>query len=148
MENYLITKNTVAILKKNNKTIIFDVEKTRVINKNINKVLENNCNFYGSSLTGRKNCAKNILNIHYKVPIIIENNIILLQLNSIKEYECLFIVLNKIVDYKNFEKSLKIICVNNYVFINKISRYSFEKILINSIKLNNILKWRKSTNFV
>jgi len=57
-------------------------------------------------------------------------------------------VLNKIVDYKLENQKLKIICINKQVFLINISKNSFEKMLINSIKLNNILKWQKSENFV
>lgn len=148
MENYIITNNTVAVLKKKNKTIIYDVDNVRVINKNIKRILEYNCNFYGSSLNGRKKCAEKLLNIHYKIPIIIDNNIILLQLSGIKNDECLFLILNKIIDYKYLNNNLSIFCVNNHLFNCVISKNSFEKILINSIKLNNILKWRKNANFV
>lgn len=148
MENYIINNNTVAILKKDNQTIIFDVEKTRVINKNVKKVLEQNCNLYGSTLLGRKKFAEKILSIHYKIPIVIAQNIILVQLNGIKEENCLFIVLNKIIDYKYINNNLKILCINNQIFNNKISKSSFEKMIINSIKLENVLKWRKNLNFV
>lgn len=148
MENYIINNKTVAILKKKNKTVIYDVEKVRVINKNINKVLEDNCNFYGSSLSGRKKSAKNILNIKYKAPLIITNNVILLQINNIRNEECLFLVLNKIIDYKYEGENLKILCVNKLIFKLNISKSSFEKMLIKAIKLDNILKWKKSLNFV
>ena len=148
MENYIINNKTIAILKNKNKTIIFDVEKTRIINKNIKKVLDYNCNFYGSSLNGRKKCAKNLLNIHYKIPIIIDKNIILIQLNALRSDECLFIVLNKIIDYKYINKKLKILCINSQIFNTNISKQSFEKMIINSIKLENNLKWRKNLNFV
>jgi len=148
VENYIINNNTIAILKRNNTTIIFDVKKTRVINKNIKKILDYNCNFYGSSLNGRKQSAGKLLKIHYKVPIVINKNIILLQLNGIKDKECLFIVLNKIIDYKYLNKNLHILCTNNQIFNSNISKNSFEKMLVNSIKLNNILKWQKISNFV
>ena len=148
MENYIINNKTIAILKNNNKTIIYDVDNIRVINKNIKRVLDENCSFYGSSLSGRKKSAKNILNIHYKVPIIVKEDVILLQVSNIRNKECLFLVLNKIVDYKLENQKLKIICINKQVFLINISKNSFEKMLINSIKLNNILKWQKSENFV
>ena len=148
MENYIINNKTIAILKNNNKTIIYDVDNIRVINKNIKRILDENCSFYGSSLSGRKKSAKNILNIHYKVPIIVKEDVILLQVNNIRNKECLFLVLNKIVDYKLENQKLKIICINKQVFLINISKNSFEKMLINSIKLNNILKWQKSENFV
>ena len=148
MENYIINNKTVAILKKGNKTIVFDVEKTRIINKSIKKILDYNCNFYGSTLIGRKKCAQKLLNIHYKIPIIIDKNMILLQLNGIKNDECLFISLNKIINYSYVNKNLKIFCINGQILNTKISKNSFEKMLINSIKLNNILKWQKNVNFV
>ncbi|MBQ8901710.1 MAG: competence protein ComK [Bacilli bacterium] len=148
MENYIINNKTIAILKNNNKTIIYDVDNIRVINKNIKRILDENCSFYGSSLSGRKKSAKNILNIHYKVPVVVKEDVILLQVNNIRNKECLFLVLNKIVDYKLENQKLKIICINKQVFLINISKNSFEKMLINSIKLNNILKWQKSENFV
>lgn len=148
MENYIINNKTIAILKNNNKTIIYDVDNIRVINKNIKRILDENCSFYGSSLSGRKKSAKNILNIHYKVPVVVKEDVILLQVNNIRKKECLFLVLNKIVDYKLENQKLKIICINKQVFLINISKNSFEKMLINSIKLNNILKWQKSENFV
>ncbi|MBQ7031996.1 MAG: competence protein ComK [Bacilli bacterium] len=148
MENYIINNKTIAILKNNNKTIIYDVDNIRVINKNIKRILDENCSFYGSSLSGRKKSAKNILNIHYKVPVVVKEDVILLQVNNIRNKECLFLVLNKIVDYKLENQKLKIICINKQVFLINISKNSFEKMLINSIKLNNILKWQKCENFV
>ena len=148
MENYIINNKTVAIRKKNKKTIIYDVDNIRVINKNIKKVLEHNCNIYGSDLSGRKKSAKSLLNIYYKVPIIINKNLILIQINNIRNDECLFLVLNKIVDYNYYDNLLRVFCVNNIKFNIKISKNSFDKLLINAIKLNNILKWQKSTNFV
>jgi len=58
VENYIINNKTIAILKNNNKTIIYDVDNIRVINKNIKRILDENCSFYGSSLSGRKKSAK------------------------------------------------------------------------------------------
>lgn len=148
MENYIINNKTIAVLKKNNKTILYDVDNIRIINKNIKKVLDENCSFYGSSMVGRKKSAKTLLNVHYKVPIIIKEDVILLQVNNIRDKECLFLVLSKIVDYKFESQKLKILCINNQIFWLNISKNSFEKMLINSIKLNNILKWQKNANFV
>ena len=150
MNSYIITEKTIALKKLANKTIIYDVEKVKVINKNIKKILEDNCNFYGSSLNGRIKCVQKLLKIKYKVPIIVSEskNYILLQLNSLRDNECLFIMINKIVDYLEKDKNIQIVCVNNLVFDSKISKYSFEKMLLNSFKLNNILKWRKIVNYL
>ena len=150
MENYLITKDTVAILKKDKQTIIYDVENYRVINKNIKTVLNLNCNFYGSTLIGRKKSAENILDIKYKVPIVLDetSDITLLQLSSLRKDETILLVLNKIVSYHEVLNKLVIKCINNQEFEVNISKNCFEKLLLNSFKLNNVLKWRKSVNLL
>ena len=150
MENYLITKDTIAILKKDKQTIIYDVENYRVINKNIKTVLNLNCNFYGSTLIGRKKSAENILDIKYKVPIVLDeaSDITLLQLSSLRKEETILLVLNKIVSYQEVLNKLVIKCINNQVFEVNISKNCFEKLLLNSFKLNNVLKWRKSVNLL
>ena len=150
MVDFLIKEKTIALKKIDKKTIIYDVDKVRVINKHIKQVLEFNCLFYGSSYIGSRKCAQEILKVKYKVPIPLEinKNIILIQLDSIRNKDCLFLVTNKILDYEYTSSKLKINCLNNYIFYVNISQYSFEKMLINSFKLNNTLKWRKITNIV
>lgn len=145
MENYIINNKTVAICKKNNKTVIYDVEKYRVINKNIKKIIELNCNFYGGNLIGRLIYSKKVLNLKYKLPIVLDqsSDLTLIQLNSFRNETTFILVLNKIVDYQVFKDKLKINCVGNNNFIIKMSITNFEKKLINAIKLNNTLKQRK-----
>ena len=150
MKDYIIRDNTIALLKKENTTIIYDVENIKVINKNIKTILEENCLFHGCSMKGRIKSISKIINVKYKVPLLISEaeNIVLLQLNAIRDKECLFIVANKIINYVEENDYLKIICIDNQEFNVKISKYSFEKMLINTIKLNNYLKWSKFINFV
>ena len=150
MNSYIIKDTTVALLKKENKTICYNVDNYEVINKYINKILEENCIFHGSSMQGRIKSIKNILKIKYRVPILISEaeNIILMPMNSLRNKECLLIVANKIIDYEDMKNFLRIKCFQNITFDVKISKYSFEKMLINIIKLNNYLKWLKNKNIV
>lgn len=147
MLNYKITKNTVAILKQKRQTKIFDVNNSQVFNIGIKSLLEKNCNYYDTSLNLIKKRVKSILNIQYKVPIIIGDNI-LIQLNSLKCEDAIFLMLDKIIDYQYYNNILHIYCVNNNVFKLKISLNQFEKILVKAIKLNNILKYQKMTNLL
>ena len=150
MKKYIINNKTIALIKKNKKTIIISVDKIEVFNKSINKILEYNCNYYGSSLKGRKNSAKNILNIKYKVPIIIDekNNIVIIQLNSPRKEVSMYLVTNKIINYEKLSNILKIYCCNNVIFKIKLSEKIFEKLIIKSIQLNNVLNWRKNLNLL
>ena len=148
MNDLIINKNTIAIKKEYNKIIIYNVEKVQVINKTLNKYLNDNCLLYGSNLNGRISYAKNILNKSYKVPIIISDNIIFLPINSIRKDICYLIAFDKIIDYKEKNNMLVIKCTNNYEFEVNISKYCLEKLIIYAIKINNYLKWSKRVKFV
>ena len=137
MENYLINENTIAVQKRSKQTIIYDVENIRVINKNIRSILNLNCNFYGSSLLGRLKSASKILNIKYKIPIIInENNVILLPIKSLRHEDTLLLVSNKIIKYEEQDAKLKVYTINNQEFILNISKNSFEKMLLKNVKFS------------
>lgn len=148
MQNYIFNNGIIAVIKSNKKTIIIDVDNIKVINKNIRFVISINCLINGSTIDGRKNATKRILNINYKIPIYIRDNIILLQLKSIRNNCSMYISLNNIIDYKYKNNRLLIKCINNYIFTINISKYNFEKLIINGLKLNNVLKTKKSDNFV
>ena len=139
MKHYLITDDTVALLKKGRQTIMYDVNKYRVINKNIKKIMNDNCIIHGSTLDGRIVSAQKILNKKYKVPIYVDENLIFLRIGSFRSDDCLLIVANKIIDYEKTPYDLKIICVDNCVFNVNLSINSFEKMLLNYFKLNNRL---------
>lgn len=150
MEKYLVNNKTIALVKINKKTLIIDVNKVEVLNKSINKIINDSCNYYGSSLKGRKISAQNILNLKYKVPIVIDdkNNIIIIQLNSPRNRVSLYLVTNKVINYEFNQNKLKILCSHNIIFNVKISKNTFEKLLINSLQLNNVLNWRKNANLL
>ena len=151
MEKYMLTENSVAIMKIFKKTIIINVDNIQVFNKSLNKILEYNCTFHGCNCVGRKKAAQKILNCKYKVPIVVseEKNIVLIESNSPRSNVCLYLVVSKIIDYHYLDnKLLEIICVNNIKFRLKISKKSLENLVIKSIRLNNILNYRKNTNFI
>lgn len=147
MDNCIINSSTVALLKKENKIYIYDVEKMVVFNKKINNLLENICLLYGSNLEGRKKFAKKLLNIKYKVPIIIDKNIILIPIHNLRCKECLLLVGNKILNYEVVNDKLKITCLNNEFYVD-ISKYSFEKSLLNYLKLINKLNIKNNIKFL
>lgn len=148
--NYFINSSTVALLKDGKKTIIYDVEKSVVINKSIRSIIEFNCNYYGHSVNGTKKAIKKLLNIKYRVPIVvsISNNYTLIPVGNIRNDMCLFLVTSKIIDYEKCNDYLEINCVNNNKFKVNFSINSFEKLLINSIRINNLLINRKNNNYV
>ncbi len=147
MQNYIIGSNTVALLKLNKKTLVYNVNNYLVINKSIKSIINYNCEFYYTNLDVIKKKTKDLLNIKYKVPILIGNNI-LIQLNSLRNNDAILIMLDKIIDYNYVDNILYIHCVNNLSFQVNISLNNFENLLFRSIKLNNILKYQKNANFL
>lgn len=150
MEKYLVTNKTIALLKMRKKTIIINVENIEVINKSIKYILEYNCNYYGSSLEGRIKSAKDILNVKYKVPIIIDenNNIFLITISSIRNDINLYLVTNKILNYEIINEKLVIYSLNNIKITVNLSKNNLENSLLKVFQLNNILKWRKNRNLL
>ena len=143
MKDFLITENTIAIKRDGNKTIIYNVDNVIVINKKIRSIIEMNCYINGSSLEVRKKIAKKYLEKKYKIPIYVDNNVILLPIYSIRNKDSLFIVLDKFVNYRIVSTGLIIECIFNYSFSVRISSNSFEKLIINGVKLKNNLNWKK-----
>ncbi len=145
MENYIITNKTIAIAKNDNQTIIYDVDKVRIINKSFKKIINDNCIYYGSTLDGRKKYIEKLLNIKYKVPILISERkkLIFIPINSFRSKESLLINYNKIKNYVEITNKLFLTCINNQEFDLNISKYSLDKLLVNAIKIVNILNWQK-----
>lgn len=150
MEKYLVTNKTIALLKMGKKTCIINVENIEVINKSIKYILEYNCNYYGSSLDGRIKSAKDILNVKYKVPIIIDenNNIFLIPISSVRSDINLYLVTNKILNYEIINEKLVIYSLNNIKITVNLSKNILENSLLKVFQLNNILKWRKNRNLL
>lgn len=142
MENYIINNKTIALIKNNKKTIIIDVNNIRLINRGIKIVLNHNCMLNGKNLDSIKKYGQYYLREKYKIPIIINKNIILIQIYSLRNKNSILLVTNKIIDYEEMANInfLKVKCLNNYLFYVNISKRSLEKLILNSVKLNNKLK--------
>lgn len=76
MKDYVINQKTLAIIKENTLTRIIEVDNSLVINKNILKIIDSSCRYYGSSYKGRIEGSKNILKNKYKLPILINDNLL------------------------------------------------------------------------
>ena len=148
MEKYLDINNIIAIIKEKRKSIIIFVDNIVVINKNIKKIIDELCILNGSSLEGRIKYAQNVIKKAYKVPIVICDNCVLLQLESWKKDSMICLNACKILNYKVTNNNMLIRCVCNYIFKIDISKSRLERMLINYIKLNNQIKWQENANFV
>ena len=93
MDSYEINKNTCAIVTINDSvTKIVEDKDDYYVNKSSFEVMEDSCNYYGSSCEGRIKGTKNILGSVYKVPIIVEetNDLVFFPTDSLKSKNCIY----------------------------------------------------------
>ncbi len=74
MDMYEVNKDTVALIPKDGKTIVYEVDKSFVINNNPLKIMEESCEYFGSSLSGRQVGTSKLIGFTHKVPIIVEES--------------------------------------------------------------------------
>ena len=142
---YIINSNTVAIIPLKNKiTHVIEKDDSFIINENSMKIIENSCEYFGSSYNGRHIGTKNLTGINYKSPIIIEEtkNIIFFPTTSPRQSDCSWISLNYINNYVNKDGKIEVFFENGEKYIFDISYGSFDNQYLRATKLESILRKR------
>ena len=146
MDSYEINKNTYAIISVNGAiTKVIEKNDEYYVNKSGYEVMEDSCEYYGSTCEGRVKGTQNMLGSNYKVPIIIEeaNEIIFFPTESMKNETCIWIALNHIKKYENCNGFTRVVFDNDKELIVKMSVSSFEMQVLRANRLNSILKKRQ-----
>lgn len=147
LENYEINNGTLAIIPINeNQSQVYEFNNKYIVNSDVKTIINNSCKYFGSSFIGRYEGSKTLLGMNYKLPIIIEETqeIIFFPTSSPRFDKCSWISLKNIENYKE---------ENNKVVVNfktgenvnfNLSIFSFENQVFRAIRLERILKRRKS----
>lgn len=141
-ENYIISRSTNLIKNEKEKVIIYVNEYTINYNDSLIKLLDESCLYYGSSYKGRVKSSKKILNIKYKVPFMLNNNLYFFPIGVINNDYAL-INYNNINNYylNNFHK-LVVIFKNGDSILFDVSISSFERQMLRCSRLANIIENR------
>ena len=144
MDNYIINKDTLALIAVNDGTKVYEKNQELFFNQTPNKIIKNSCLFYGSSFEGRINGTKSILGLRYKIPIIIEqcNNIIFFPTDSIRNNSCNWISLNNVSNCLSYQHQTKILFSNGQELILNISQYIINNQIFKASRLQNLLNQR------
>ncbi len=129
LEEYEINSSTLAIVPiDHGSSRVYEEETEYVVNKNVHKIIDDNCKFYGSSYHGRCEGTKYLTGIKSKFPIIIEEsrNMIFFPTNSTRNEDNTWISLNKIKNYKASNRGATIEFLNSQKIEVPISFYSLE----------------------
>ena len=146
MNSYEICSDTLAIMpKNNNNSIVYEKNNIFLVNLSVEKIMDNSCKYFGSTLNGRKAGASNLLNISYKVPIIIEetNELIFFPTASNRNNNCSWISLNNIERYERNIRGCKIFFKEGKDIIFPISYGIISNQVARSIKLQYLINRRK-----
>lgn len=146
MDSYEINKDTCALISVGDGvTKVMENGEDYFVNKDCYQVMEDSCEYYGSTCDGRIKSTKQILGSSYKVPVIVEesNDLIFFPTESASNKNCSWIALNQIEKYENCNGFTKVTFVSGKEAIVKMSVASFEMQMFRANRLNSILKHRR-----
>ena len=145
MNDYEINEATIALVPYNNMTKVYESDASFLVNKPVNKIIEESCEYFGSSFEGRKKGTTSLTGITHKVPIIIEEskNIIFFPTSSPRLDTCSWIALNHVLSYKKNDIYSEIQFKNNKKLLVNISFGSLDNQILRASRLENVLNARK-----
>ncbi len=147
VDDYEINADTIAIIPvDDNISKVYEQEEEYIVSKNVNKIIENNCKFYGSSYLGRCEGTKYLTGIKSKCPIVIEEsrNIIFFPTSSVRNNRNCWIALNHIKEYQKNFYGCDITFNNDKKISLDISLYSLDNQYYRATMLKSKLNDRKS----
>lgn len=149
IKKYEFSRGTLAIVPNEGDTsLVLEDENRYIVQEKPFQIMDESCKYFGSSYSGRKEGAKNILGAEYKVPIVIEDssNMIAFPTTSPQADDCAWISLHRVHNiYKVDNYNTKILFDNNKEIIVPCSFRSIENQLSRASRLDLVLKNRKNS---
>lgn len=146
MNSYRINKSTLAVIPiENNKTKIYEIDDVIIVDRNSKKIIEDNCEYYGSSYEGRRKGTTELIGVTHKSPIMIEesNNLVFFPTCSPRLKECAWISLNNVDNYSKYDNNSIIRFCNNLTLELKVSNKIINNQILKATRLESVLRKRK-----
>lgn len=147
MDEYEVNDRTLAVISLNNKkSKVFEANDSFVVNKPAIKIMEESCQFFGSSLLGRQKGTTRLIGVSHKAPIIVEESkeIIFFPTLSPRKSACSWISLKNIDSYYNKNKSVFIKFKNNTQLELNMSYGIIDNQILRATRLESVLRSRKN----
>lgn len=144
MKSYEINKDTMAVIPENNKSRVYEVDDNFLIDQSSLKVMEESCEYFGSTLEGRQRATSKITGITHKVPVIVEESkkIIFFPTMSPRIKECAWLSLKYVDKYYKVGDNVCIEFRNGRKILLPISYYTIDNQIMRSARLDSMLNDR------
>lgn len=146
MNEYEINEDTLAIIPLKNKSIVYENNQKFVVDKNVNEIMEDSCEYFGSTLSGRQKGTSKLIGVTHKAPIIIEETreVIFFPTTSPRLPKCSWISLGNIRRYYRKKNKLIIEFKNKKTIELDVSYGIIDNQFLRASKLGYILRQRKA----
>lgn len=146
MLDFCVDNKTCAVVPLTNGSKVIDNQRIRFSKLKPRIIMNKSCKFYGSSLEGRIEGAKNLLGSSYKLPIVLdeEDVLIFFPTSSLRSEDCAWINL-KMIDtyYQKNENIAVIVFKNNEKLLLNLSYGVLDKQILRASRLDSIFLARK-----
>lgn len=145
MISYEINCDTLALVPiSETETKVIERNNVFLVKKPVMEIIENSCEYFGSSYLGRHEGTKKLIGITYKAPIIIEEtkNLIYFPTASPRLLDCIWISLNNIKGYESKNGKTELLFNNNKKMKLNVSFGSFDNQVLRATKLEAVLRKR------
>ena len=148
LDDYIINCETLIIMPyDDNKSRVYEYDEEFIVKKNVTSIVRDSCLYFGSSLAGRREGTKALINCEIKVPIIIEDsqNLIIFPTSSYRNTKNMWISYNNLLKYNknDINSTLLYFKQDNKIIVNV--RYNIiDNQIIRCIKLEALISKRKN----
>ena len=146
MDSYEINKDTVALIPKDDKkTIVYEVDKSFIVDKRPLEIVEESCEYFGSSFEGRQVGTSKLIGYTHKVPVIIEESfdLIFFPTLSPKNNECSWLAYSHIFKPDKFKDKTIVELKNGKKILVDVSTSIIDNQLYRCSRLKDVLQLRK-----
>lgn len=145
MQDYEINTDTLALINEKDKTKVYEKDNVFYVDKSANKIMEDSCEYFGSSLSGRQKGTFNLIGVTHKCPVIVEETkeIIFFPTISPRLKNCNWISLNNIEKYYNEKGKVVIIFKNGQKLELPTSYGIVDNQILRATRLESVLRGRK-----
>ena len=146
MKNYEINSETFCLISDGISTKVVEKDRSFVVNNSANSIMENSCEYFGSTLEGRKKGTTNLTGLTHKVPIIVEESgsIIFFPTKSSRINDCCWISLNNLKNYYKSNDSIVLEFYDNQkIILKEVSFGIINNQILRASRLDAVLRTRK-----